>query len=160
RLSAEDAPLRPLRDKPNDPAANLALGRFACFSAGSWFKGVNFLANRSDAELAALAQRDAQAQAQANAATRAEVGEGWWQQADKEPAKLQQETIRQRARYWFRRVLTEPPGAEDDKKLAVQRLTTVVAGKEMKPGLVAEFFSDRNLNEKRKLKGVAQYKIF
>ena len=48
---------RVFADKPDDPAANLAVGRFLCFWKGDWAAGLPKLAAGSSAPLKALAAR-------------------------------------------------------------------------------------------------------
>lgn len=65
-----------LHAKPEDPALNLAAGRYYCFTSGQWAKGVTFLAKGSDAALAKAASDEI-----AGAASTADaehVGTDWW----------------------------------------------------------------------------------
>ncbi len=64
-LSAELKKLKPSMDKlkesPDDPEANLVVGRYACFSKSDWEKGVAMLAKSSDGTLKAAAKLEAEA---------------------------------------------------------------------------------------------------
>lgn len=50
-----------LADSPDDPAANLAVGKFRCLVLEDWERGPMHLAKGSDAELAAAAKLDSEA---------------------------------------------------------------------------------------------------
>ncbi|MCH8922467.1 MAG: hypothetical protein IIA67_04895 [Planctomycetes bacterium] len=50
--------MRRVLKKPDDPAANLALGRYYCFLKGNWKTGLPMLRKGSDARLSELAQRE------------------------------------------------------------------------------------------------------
>jgi hypothetical protein len=68
-----------LEKNPNDPAANLALGRYLCFSKGDWEKGLPRLANGSDAKLKALAL--AERTPPEDAARQKDLGDDWYDYA-------------------------------------------------------------------------------
>ena len=46
-----------LKTNPDDPQANLALGRYRCFAKGDWEAGLPLLAKSGDAALASLAKK-------------------------------------------------------------------------------------------------------
>ncbi len=69
-----------LAKTPDDPEANLALGRYLCFTKGDWAEGFAHLARGSDATLKDLAAKSV-ANPQ-DAAGQAELGEAWAQAAD------------------------------------------------------------------------------
>src|SRR5262249_35252603 len=52
------AAARTLQQKPDDPDANLATGKYLCFRKGEWARGLPCLAAGSDAALQALAKKD------------------------------------------------------------------------------------------------------
>ncbi len=64
-LSTELKKLKPSMDKlkesPDDPEANLVVGRYACFSKGDWEKGLPMLVKCSDETLKAAAKLEAEA---------------------------------------------------------------------------------------------------
>lgn len=65
-----------LQQKPDEPAANLLLGKFYCFTRRDWPRGLSHLAKGSDAPLAALAKQEL-----ANPQTHAsqmQLADGWW----------------------------------------------------------------------------------
>ena len=60
-----------LKVAPDDPIANLSVGKFHCFVRSDWEKGLAFLARGSDADLKALAASE---QAGPSDATRSSTG--------------------------------------------------------------------------------------
>ena len=72
---------RVLADKPDDPAANLAEGRFLCFWKGDWAAGLPKLAAGSSTSLKVLAARELAANPTAE--IRAELADQWWTLAGK-----------------------------------------------------------------------------
>jgi hypothetical protein len=115
-----------LASRPDDPAANLLVGRDLCFSKAKWDEGLPRLAKGGDATLAALAVRDL-----ANpkgAAELAELGDGWWGYAEKEPGAARTQILR-RAASWYERALADTAGLAKmrlEKRIQeVRGLTTV-----------------------------------
>ena len=84
RRHADDARLgvQRLGTNPNDAAANLAVGTFACFVRGDWNGGLRCLAKGSDALLAELAKDEICGEAK-NAESKVELADGWWNVAEK-----------------------------------------------------------------------------
>jgi WD40 repeat protein len=64
-----------LREQPQDPKANLVMGRFQAFTKGDWEKGLPLLARGSDATLRALAKKELAAPT--DAAAQHALGSGW-----------------------------------------------------------------------------------
>lgn len=87
-----------LAAKPEDPEANLLLGRQECFDAGDWEAGLAKLAKCSDAALKALAQRELASPSTAADCTG--LADGWWDLAEKQPAPVRLK-MRDRARHWY-----------------------------------------------------------
>ena len=67
---------------PDDPAANLEIGRFLCFVKGSWDLGLRFLVKGSDQPLKALAEKELNFSMQS--AERVALADGWYDFAEKE----------------------------------------------------------------------------
>jgi hypothetical protein len=65
-----------LKTAPEDPAANLAVGKFLCFIKGDWAGGLPLLAKGSDAKLKELARQELGKPSGAAAYT--SLGDGWW----------------------------------------------------------------------------------
>jgi len=83
-----------------DPLANLTIGRYLCLAKAEWDQGLPHFAQSSDAALKALAARDL-ARPGASAEQMA-VGDGWWDQGEKESGEAR-EACRERAAYWYER---------------------------------------------------------
>lgn len=88
-----------LENNPTDPEANLVVGRYLCFVAGEWEKGISMLALGSDAELKAQAVKELEGARSAE--EEVAVGDGWW-----ELAQAEQDAVRKammlRAGSWYR----------------------------------------------------------
>jgi formylglycine-generating enzyme required for sulfatase activity len=72
-------PLVVLEERPLDPAANLAIGKYHCFFRSDWKRGVPMLALGSDAALKELAALEL-----AERPDLIRVGDGWWELGAKE----------------------------------------------------------------------------
>ncbi len=68
--------LQTLRDSPDDPGANLAVGRYRCFQKMEWDKGLPLLARGGDEELATAVKKD-QAASGGGVAARLAAAEAW-----------------------------------------------------------------------------------
>ncbi len=88
-----------LEQTPDNPAANLVMGRYHCFVRGDWIVGFEYLAKSNDATFSQLAAKslavpDDLAQA-------AELGDAWWDAADKAKGR-DKEDLRSASGYWYR----------------------------------------------------------
>ncbi len=93
-----------LRSAPDDPAFNLAVGRYLCFARGDWSSGVERLAKSGDAVLKTLAAKELADTPEAEKAVA--LGDGWWAAAEaREP--WEQNAVRHRAAFWYGRVSPE-----------------------------------------------------
>ena len=101
-----------LERKPDDPEANLSVGKYRCFLKGDWDKGLPMLALASDAELKALAHQDLQGVA--SSTEQADLGDGWWSLAEEQKG-MAKKHIQGRAVYWYRRALPGLSGVTKDK---------------------------------------------
>jgi hypothetical protein len=109
--------IQALARDPNNPEANLAVGRYRCCSQDNWEDGLPLLAKGSDAALRELAVRDLQGAA--DAAGRHALGDGWFDQAG-HAQDAAQEGFRRRAHYWYKKARPGLAGdalAEVDKRL-------------------------------------------
>jgi hypothetical protein len=116
---AIEASVRTLADKPEDPEANLAVGRFYALTKGDWERALPLLARGSDEQLRALAVQDLAVPARAREAE--ELGDRYNTLAGREsgPAKT---NLLFRGWHWYRIALGKAPGAERtrvEKKLSV-----------------------------------------
>jgi hypothetical protein len=92
-----------LADKPDDPAANLVVGKYHALTRGDQDRGLPYLAKGADATLRALAIKD-----QADppgAAEQAALGDEWWNQAGTASGEVKS-GLQRRALYWYRLALT------------------------------------------------------
>lgn len=104
-----------LEQSPTDPEANLAVGRYLCLVKGGWDKGLSMLALGSDATLKNLAVKDLENPTRAE--VQADVGDAWWELAEKEEGLARQELIA-RATHWYQKAL---PGLTGLVKTKVQK---------------------------------------
>jgi formylglycine-generating enzyme required for sulfatase activity len=104
-----------LASKPNDPAANLAVGQFDCFVKAEWDRGLPLLALGSDAELRALAEKELAGVSDAGA--QVELGDGWWALSETE-AGLARDHLREHAAKWYERA---QPSLEGLAKAKVEK---------------------------------------
>jgi hypothetical protein len=115
--AAADAAVQRLKALPNDPQANLVLGRYLCFNRNRWVDGLPYLAKVSDPILRELAQMELAA---ANdAAVMMKLADGWWEFPDDKDEIVQTEA-QGRAAYWYKRALPNLSGLK--KVAAVKRI--------------------------------------
>jgi hypothetical protein len=122
------ASLEILKDRPNDPEANLTAGKFLCFDKEDWAKGLPLLAKGSDKRLSGLASQDA---ATPKAATdQVKMADAWFQGAgsDTEPAKYK---MLLRAHYWYLEALPNLGGLSKAK--VIKRLDEIEEAIESSP---------------------------
>lgn len=117
--------IKVLEEKPDDPAANLAVGKYLCFVKGDWQRGLPCLAKGSDDALKKLASKEDLVGAGGSglaAEIRLELAEDWWPKnhdralhwykrswPDLNP--LQKERVRERFREAQARGEPKPKGA-------------------------------------------------
>jgi hypothetical protein len=97
-----------LQDKPGDPAASLAMGKFLCFAKRDWTRGLPLLAGGSDAKLKELATQDLAAPS--DTAPMTVLGNAWWAAADEQSAPLRA-AVRDHALEWLGRAWPTAEGA-------------------------------------------------
>ena len=111
-----------LLEKPDDPDANLAIGKFYCLNKSDWEKGLPYLGKGRDAALADLARRDGMNPA--DAAQQASLAGAWWDFAEKQPA-AQRPAFKRRAVRWYEAALPSLQGLA--KRAAEQRIAEVAS---------------------------------
>jgi hypothetical protein len=109
-----------LSAKPDDAAANLAVGSFRCFIKNDWYAGVPNLAQGGDGAYQDLAR--AELARPANAAALKRLADGWYDQAEKADTTIQA-GLRRRAFFWYSEAL--PGLAGPAKGQAEQRLKSL-----------------------------------
>ena len=112
------AHFRTLESKPDDPAANAAVGKFAGLVKGDWKRGLPMLAKGSEPALKSLAEQELGKPT--DAAAQAALGEAWAAQAEKETPTYKIRA-RGRAAEWLGRAIPGLTGlvkVSAEKKLA------------------------------------------
>ncbi len=113
-----------LKDKPDDPDANLALGQYLCFLRSQWPEGLKRLAAGSDEPLKALAEQELKSTAPSPEES-AKLGDAWWKLSRAAGGRTR-EALMLRAGTWYQeaeaslpeglvRVMVEKRLAEIDK---------------------------------------------
>lgn len=104
--------MRALEKDPNDPAANLALGKYQCFLKGNWDRGLPLLAKSSDDKLKTLAARDLKNPR--DATEQVAVGDGWYDliKAPDNPTKIH---LQVRTHTWYHKALPNLTGLSKSK---------------------------------------------
>ncbi len=132
-LAALKPALEILKATPNDPEANLTIGRFQCFVQGKWDEGLKHLAKGTDAGLKAAAEAERTA---GSGTPDARVAEAW-QDAAQSVREADRWAVDARRRYWDARVAASLTGFA---RLKVEnRLSFTAGGVEYRPGLAADF---------------------
>jgi hypothetical protein len=137
------AALKPAIEKlkltPDDPDANLAVGRYRCFVQGRWDDGLKLLAKGSLPALKAAAALDLEAPKAGFADVK--VADAWWDYAQAAPAE-EKRPAEARARYWYSRAVGGLSGLP--KARAEQRMGFTHNAIEYRPGLIGEYLAPRN----------------
>jgi hypothetical protein len=116
RLEKEQAAIAVARatlaQSPDDPAANLVVGRYLCLLLDDWEQGLTHLALGGDDPLAVLARQD-----QTEPTESAEIvalADGWWNWAEQAEA-ADREPGRARARVWYQLAVDDLAGVEQKR---------------------------------------------
>lgn len=99
-----------LAEQPDDPNANLMVGRFLCFIRKEWTKGLPLLAKGSDALLQAVARKELANPS--TPATQLEVADGWWDAGDKQKDAAVKRKILVRALQWYEKCISGVDGLQ------------------------------------------------
>ena len=95
-----------LAKSPDDPQANLTVGRWYCFVQENWERGLPLLAKGSDASLRTVAQRELAGDV-ASPTAMVQLGHQWWEAANREGSATQPGAFR-RAAFWYLQALKNP----------------------------------------------------
>ena len=87
-----------LKEKPDDPTANLTIGTHLCFTSGDWEHGLPMLAKGNDEVLKDLAVRSLANPAETSA--QIELADAWWKASEAAEGKAKTE-LRAGACYWY-----------------------------------------------------------
>ncbi|HEY1663006.1 MAG TPA: serine/threonine-protein kinase [Verrucomicrobiae bacterium] len=88
-----------LRQKPGDPAACLAMGKFLCFAKEDWDGGLPLLARGNDPKLKAIAGQELNSRSKIPKDQIA-LGDAWWDLSVAAPDN-DKPFYQKRARYWY-----------------------------------------------------------
>ncbi len=128
-LAAEIKKLEPsiekLKESPDDPEANLVVGRYECFVKGDWNKGLPMLAKSSDETLKAAVKLESEATEPEQIA---KVADAWWAVSDKEKAPAAKVAIKVHASELYGKALPNLTGVA--KAAAEKRITQSTAESE------------------------------
>jgi len=140
-----------LKQNPDDPAANLLLGRHLCLVKEDWTAGLPVLSRCGAAGLAAAAAADLEEPIDAKAAM--EVGDAWWAIAQKQ-SPLAQRSVRARAVKWYRQALGGLDGlgrsiaSKRIEEFELQRLSQMGLAR----GLAAELYTGTDFARRIRLR--------
>ncbi len=116
-----------LTQKPSDPDANLAVGRFRCFFKDDWDGGLPMLAIGSDVTLKALAAKDVAGTTLAD--EQEKMGDGWWAVAETETG-LVKDYVRRHAGKRYSAALPNLSGLDKAKVEARIKLIPLVVNRQ------------------------------
>lgn len=125
---ARDAIARGLRDfdrlkaAPNDPGANLSVGRFLCFMRGDWDAGLPMLVKGSDPVLESLAVRELAAPTAVEDVMK--LADAWWEVGVRERDLAARGGAMAHAAVIYRRILTGTTGL---RRVQIQKRLTEYA---------------------------------
>ncbi len=132
---------RALKVDPDDPKANLAMGRFACFVKGDWAAGLPRLAKGGDGalrELAGMSLSGPTKPANCN-----ELANAWWALAAKMPPPARNHVWAHAAK-WYRLAL---PGLKGLAKLAAAKRIAEAEKAGKGPSRVIDLLAKIDLNQ-------------
>jgi WD40 repeat protein len=137
-----------LKANPADPAAALAVGKYRALVQRRWEDGLPLLAAGADPALRKLAELDLRA-ATDTATTDVQRGDAWAEYAKTQPEAARDPYL-SRAKYWYVRALSAQRGGLE-VEAAKAKLAFPIAGREHRPGLIAEFLAGPDLKERKKV---------
>ncbi len=106
------AAMATLDKTPDDPEANLVVGKYECYVKGDWDKGIPKLALGRDEDLKSLATKELKGAATAN--EQVKLGDAWWDLAEKQEGAAKS-PMRQRACSWYQKAMPGFSGLIKDK---------------------------------------------
>src|SRR5439155_12147143 len=90
-----------------------ALGKFYAFAKGDWDRGLPILAACAKPPLNGLAEKDLAGPS--DPAGQIEVGDGWWDLAEKEKLPLRKSRLQERSRVWYEAAFSAATGLSKSK---------------------------------------------
>ncbi len=121
-----------LQDRPEDPAANLAMGKFICFFKNNWSVGLPMLARGDDAQLKPVVNQEING-AFTDAQQQIALGK-LWQELSATAPDDEKNFYRERARYWFLKGIAN--SGEAERKILRQELAEFLKGIPTQPAEV------------------------
>ena len=103
-----------LKAHPDDPDANLQVGRYLCFVQHQWDQGLPLLVHGSDKQLRELAEKDQEGPNDSTAM--AALADSWWELPDTK--QTPQKAARERAVHWYQMALQ---GLSGEAKTRVEK---------------------------------------
>jgi len=94
--------LAALEKNPDHPEANLAAGRYACFTEGKWDEGLPMLAKGSDPALQAVAKQELANPS--DALSQVALADAWWAAAESESDDIQP-VLKRHSGDWYQQAL-------------------------------------------------------
>lgn len=119
-----------LKESPDDPAANLAVGRYECFTRGQWRSGLPHLARGSDPALKQAAQAELDAAESTQPATLVRVADLWWDLANKQPEARSRTAVISHALGFYQKSLNGVTGLQKtlvEKRIAQAKSALIAA---------------------------------
>ncbi len=140
------AALKTLAEKPEDPAANLAVGLYRCFARDEWALGLPLVAKGSDAAAAAAAKKDVENPI--DPAEQASTADRWKDAAGKRSGTLRAR-FETRALYWYEKAVDGLAGpARLKAQAAIDTLSkSLHGGDALSKGLVFWAEAGRDVGE-------------
>ena len=134
--TAASSALKTVAEKPDDPAANLAVGKYICFFKEAWDAGLPYLAKGSDSALKAIAEKDV---AKATGAEeQAALADAWQATAEKQQGTIKSGCMA-RACYWYEQAGPKLTGLQRTKVInAVDAYDKAIGRVRMNPVLTPE----------------------
>ena len=129
--------LATLEEHPDDPAANLALGKFYCLAKGDWMRGLPLLARCGDPLLQELARQEEHRPVLPD--DQVQLGDAYWSLAEASTG-VEQRQLRSRAAHWYQQAEAELTGLTQVR--VAQRLASI----EPASSSAASFAADRPAN--------------
>lgn len=129
-----------LTKDPENAAASFEVGHFKCFAKKNWDEGLPFLAKGSDAGFKAAATKDLAKPAEPE--RQVEVGDAWWDLAEKERNEGVKRRLHLRAVSWYEQAQAALNGlmkTKADTRIDAQKRRDLMLG-------VEAFFGDKSAN--------------
>ncbi len=136
-----------LVSNPDDPQANLVVGRYLCLVEGDWAAGGPRLLKGSDKQLQKLAERESTPPQTLLEAV--DLAEAWQALAASQKGTFKTRMLREAA-YWYRIASYEATGAQ---KATCEKMISLVSGRSPRragqPGLLESVFEGTDFNKLR-----------